>query len=98
MTDAEIIKGNTLIAEFMRVQDPNNDTYKEMISYHGIIGRFHLSWDWLTPVIKKLHKVSWAAHDNFRKVDRWDLDRTYKVCIGLIKFFEKEPTLLYKNK
>ncbi len=56
-------ENNKLIAEFMRNQDPDNDTYREMISYHGIIGRFHSSWDWLMPVVLKIGSTDWSSVD-----------------------------------
>lgn len=40
----QAIEGNKIIANFMG--------HTELISQHGIKGKYHMSWDWLVPVIQ----------------------------------------------
>lgn len=44
----QAIEGNDLIANFMG--------HTELISQHGIKGKYHMSWDWLIPVVNKVSK------------------------------------------
>lgn len=59
--------------------------------------KFDSSFDWLMPVIEKLHKISWAAHDCFRKIERYDLQSNYKTTVSLIKHLNEDKSLLYKQ-
>lgn len=78
MTSQEI-EGNKLIAEFMGIgkttQEPElyfkPDTESYWITSDEL--KYHTSWDWLMPVIEKIHgirldkftTVSWEASNNF---------------------------------
>ena len=68
METNEILKGNKLIAEFMKAKNENSDIYylPEFGHYFNSYGqieynecfrsnelKYHSSWDWLMPVIKK---------------------------------------------
>ena len=46
----EIMESNRLIAEFMRIDQVDIDTYQET-NYNL---KYHTSWDWLMPVAKKI--------------------------------------------
>lgn len=48
MNTKEINEGNELIAKFM------DESFGEIISYHGIKGSYHKSWNELMPVIGKI--------------------------------------------
>jgi len=72
MTEGKIIEGNKLIAEFMGVKIVDNDIFYEFKDVPEHIWRFridqmpviiqdlmyHESWDWLMPVIIKIHNTS----------------------------------------
>lgn len=63
MTQKEIIEGNKLIAEFMGITWHGNNTvsgYPSVIPFDmGVTTiettKFHSSWDWLMPVVEKIH-------------------------------------------
>ena len=71
MTEADIIKGNKLIAEFIGFKRLNPDnsfrlhqwwdinTGKKQHIFKGCDHslEFHTSWDWLMPVIQKIEKT-----------------------------------------
>jgi len=53
----EIIEGNKLIAEFMK-QWKGVDCYMYGKDYYGFENlRYHLSWDWLMPVVEKIDSI-----------------------------------------
>ena len=67
MSEQEIIEGNKLIAEFMGIYNQqlllntNENIGSQYISYLGdnYISnlKFHKSWDWIMPVVKKIGKI-----------------------------------------
>lgn len=65
MTQEQIIEGNKLIANFMHSKgevqaycwyegNPSTSTY---IMYTEHSAKFHKSWDWLMPVVKKIEDM-----------------------------------------
>lgn len=67
MTEAEIIEGNKLIAEFMEYEhctDPDHASNKcysvpYAKGYHRLNQmQHHSSWDWLMPVVEKINTIS----------------------------------------
>ena len=107
--------GNILIAEFMGLETPFNEisdatlyTYKGIeeasaitfvvdVELHEM--RYHLSWDWLMPVINKIRsmdstyeveevgKYDW---DNEISHYEFDLELTYESVIKFIKEYNNE--------
>ena len=51
MSNEEIIEGNKLIAEFMG-KEIRDHLYNDAVKW-----KYHLSWDWLMPVIEKISKI-----------------------------------------
>jgi len=52
------MKDNKLIAEFMGVvfHDDKNQYYNADGLYIGLELQYHTSWDWLMPVVEKIHR------------------------------------------
>lgn len=64
MEQNEILQGNKLIADFMGIETKVYTDRPSMIyySYNGFMNtidqmKYHLSWDWLMPIIEKISKV-----------------------------------------
>jgi len=72
MTKEEILEGNKLIAEFLGLEKTNVEDCYDVCSYlennpnstlpcsvpwtEGLY--FHMSWDWLMPVVEKIESIS----------------------------------------
>lgn len=82
MYDNQIIENNTLIAQFMGLDEDNRYVPTEMLPhkdynlYQGIFEmrelQFHISWDWLMPVVEKIESLEF----NGRSV--WTTIKTFK--------------------
>lgn len=59
-------KTNKLIAEFMGVDQVDIDY---AINEHGQL-KYHLSWDWLMPVIEKIESLGYTFEKNYQRVDK----------------------------
>ena len=73
-------ENNKLIAEFMRV-DQVDIVYA--INEHGQL-KYHLSWDWLMPVIDKCYQEHMSKHIA-DTVMTCNIDEAYKVVVEFIK-------------
>ena len=97
MTEQEIIEGNKLIAEFMKLDTECKDVYnvkqflinpKDDILYYWHITShcFHSSWDWLMPCCIKMIRVSPEKCSLLREyLGNCSIDEVYKQLIFLIK-------------
>ncbi len=61
-SEKEIIEGNKLIAEFMKIQTEKIGYYYNKEFYGGMAFaisemKYHSSWDWLMPVVEKIEKL-----------------------------------------
>lgn len=59
-------ESNKLIAEFMGVDQVDIDY---AINEHGQL-KYHLSWDWLMPVIEKIESLGYTFEKNYQRVDK----------------------------
>lgn len=59
-------KNNKLIAEFMGVDQVDIDY---AFNEHGQL-KYHLSWDWLMPVIEKIESLGYTFEKNYQRVDK----------------------------
>lgn len=107
MTNREILEGNKLIAEFMGFEK-NGNIYtnkprsypSSLFLYKGLNNkvmeddlRFHSSWDWLMPVVRKIWREYHAFYEEnlmclIPKIDCW-----YRVIVEFVKSYYK-----YKEK
>lgn len=55
MNPSEIITNNTLIRDFMEVDAFEYDEWKVAQLTEG---RYHISYDWLMPVVEKINKIT----------------------------------------
>jgi hypothetical protein len=88
---------NILIAEFMGVDEVDIDTWLENNSDL----KYHNSWDWLMPVIKKLdslanEKFTFAEFDDYRiqwamidKPSKYPIERVYEQVVEFIEHLNK---------
>lgn len=101
MTTEEIEKGNKLIAEFMEyklndAEYPNSPFYEtkegDFINYPDCLN-FHLSWDWLMPVVDKIYSMSFNENHGFT-IDgvlfmECDINLIYKKIVGFINWYNQ---------
>lgn len=76
------IENNKLIAEFIGIELKPNEC--------GRLFRYHKSWDWLMPVVKKILDISFQdegdAEDFYSIRDCMpDINHTYKAVVEFIK-------------
>lgn len=90
MSEQEILEGNKLIADFMginRAFDPRDKIYK-----------YHSSWDWLIPVIDKIHssddyikyKDSLGQFSCGVYINTKFINVTYKNAVDYIKWYNNQ--------
>jgi hypothetical protein len=73
-------ESNKMIAEFMGLAPNECGVYQTKRGpYHLENLSYHLSWDWLMPVIRKINEVS--KYDDYCK-DRLHLQRMLDECIN----------------
>ena len=85
-------KTNKLIAEFMGVDQVDIDTWLETNSNL----KYHTSWDWLIPVIKKCRTIQ--VEGSQRRIDdinftffTLDLLGAWHNVVEFIKWYERKP-------
>ena len=87
------ITENKLIAEFMEVDYIDVDTFEET---EGEL-KYHISWDWLMPVVEKINLL-----DDFRHSIHITTYRTHlldnRVNDGFDEFFVEDSTILATYK
>lgn len=91
MTNQEIIDNNKLIAIFM-----NN---YQKLSNDPEFGKFHLSWDWLMPVVHKIGIMPFSENPGLREYIvenlRYDfhlympIEDIYKKVVKFIKWYNE---------
>jgi hypothetical protein len=74
---------NKLIAEFMGIDQVDIDTYQETNSNL----KYHTSWDWLMPVVKKCRQDNRLEYFDFvyYAIEMCDINVTYKAVVEFIK-------------
>lgn len=79
------MKDNKIIAEFMGYEVKHNKCYSPKYN-DGTIApmQFHISWDWLMPVIDKCYQEHMSKHIA-EAVMTCDIDEAYKVIVEFIK-------------
>lgn len=85
-----ITEENKLIAEFMggkmKVENYHGINIIEIDSktfdLHGL--KYHLSWDWLIPVVDKCYQEHMSKHIA-EAVMTFDIDKVYQVVVEFIK-------------
>ena len=79
-------ENNELIAEFMGV-DPIDIDYA--IDEYGKL-KYHLSWDWLMPVVEKIEQVHEGVPQELIKLSLFStIDEVYNAIIEFIKWYNK---------
>jgi hypothetical protein len=83
MEQKDIIEGNKLIAEFMgSKRDPQGDISEDYEHYNGVgmLGgyainfSYHLSWDWLMPVVEKIESLELDRNNYEVWIHTWSVD------------------------
>lgn len=90
-------ENNKLIAEFMNVDQVDIDT---AIDEYGKL-KYHLSWDWLMPVVRKIVEICCAEDDEIgafesdqytsilETVPLGIIEDAYKVVVEFIKWYNE---------
>ena len=94
------MKNNKLIAEFMGLQTPFNEiSDATLYRYKGIDEkgeyqfdvelhemRYHLSWDWLMPVVQKIEQDCEGVPQEMLNISLYsDINEVYKAVVEFIK-------------
>ena len=83
MTPEEIIEGNKLIAEFLKIEE----------------AKFHSSWDWLIPVVEKITSMDiyikykdyscGQFNDGGIYINTKSIENTFSDVVEFIKWYNK---------
>ena len=81
-------QNNKLIAEFMRVDQVDIDY---AINEHGQL-KYHLSWDWIMPVINKCFDVAEDGQmiDIMHHLQVAEMDSTYDAVVEFINNYNNQ--------
>ena len=108
MTEQEILEGNTLIAEFMVAKPckkhPNiqlflkiKDNKNPSLQYWHLL-KYHKSWDWLIPVIDKIHSSNYyvdyylselGQSNNGVHINTKFIEVSFNAVVEYIKWYNK---------
>ena len=88
--------GNILIAEFMEVHEIMHDEYSEydfadntLDVVHENELKYHLSWDWLMPVLKKINlQLNPDNYNEWRMINKpteYDIENVHAQAVYFIK-------------
>jgi len=100
MKEQEIINGNKLIAEFMQVEvvlNSDNITvywyYNPEKGYLVHMLKYHSSWDWLMPVVKKIQQLEIKQFDKKKPIMNAlmdvDIESLYNSALWFILWYNK---------
>jgi hypothetical protein len=100
MTRKDIIEGSELIAEFHELTvEPTEKNFKAF--YSPVAGeegayisiselRYHVSWDWLMPVINSIGKLN-LNHEPFSGISIYsDIHEVFNAVVDFIKYYNQE--------
>ena len=111
MVEQEISEGNKLIAEFMELKPTEwggmysisqdhctcrENTPEMALSGFASIAKYHDSWDWLMPVLRKILDITFLDEDKETSDSSYfydirdclpDIDSTYRAIVDFIKLY-----------
>jgi hypothetical protein len=94
-----IEESNKLIAEFMGVLQHNSLIVIDGIPIHVSNGKYHTSWNWLMPVVRRIVDICIEDDDHFlsdeytsvlETVSLAVIEDSYKVVIEFIQYYNKQ--------
>ena len=116
MNNQIIIEGNELIANFMDFKSkckinyfkiPNKiwfgaNSSESYVLHHSSNLLFHLSWDWLKPVIDKIGTFSLAYPEQTENLRRMkilvNIEPCWEECVQFIKWYNNHTKLNFASK
>ena len=86
------MNNNKLIAEFMGLETPDGCYFEHLTKEgnreltHHILLQYHISWDWLMPVVEKIERQNELIGAHILSTD---IDKTYHGVVKFIKEYNK---------
>ena len=91
---------NKLIAEFMGLETPNGIYFEHLTKdgkrsklTHFILLEYHLSWDWLMPVVEKIDDIVDVNGNRINRVHNavftFDRNQVYNAVVEFINEYNK---------
>ncbi len=87
---------NKLIAEFMELETSDGCYFEHLTKKgnteltHHILLQYHISWDWLMPVVEKIEQVNEGVPDQLLNISLFSsIDEVYQAVIEFIESYEQ---------
>jgi len=86
---------NKLIAEFMELETSDECYFEHLTKKgnteltHHILLQYHISWDWLMPVVEKIEQVNEGVPHQLLNISLFSsIDEVYQAVIEFIESYE----------